>query len=75
MVEQHVKTTMWYEVCYAEEHMTKPKGVARKHSRQVFKDLRKMFDREVQRSKWKYVEKQQREIEKGLVWEVSKSAL
>ena len=51
MVERHVKTTMWYEVCYAEEHMTNPNGVARKHSRQVFKDLRKMFDREVQRLK------------------------
>ena len=56
-------TIMWNEVCYAEKNMIKAKGVTRKHSRQVFKDKHKIFDREVQRSKRNYVKEQQREIE------------
>lgn len=43
--------------------MIKAKGFTRKHSRQVFKDERKIFDMEVQRSKQSYVKEQQRETE------------
>ena len=43
--------------------MIKSNGVARKHARQAFKHKRKIFDKEVQRSKRKYVKEKQIKIE------------
>ena len=54
---------MWNEVCSAEKDIVKSDGVARKHFRQIFKNKRTIFDREVQRCKKKYVTDQQKEIE------------
>ena len=54
---------MWNEVCSAEKDIVKSDGVARKHFRQIFKNKREIFDREVQRCKKKYVTDQQKEIE------------
>ena len=56
-------TSMWNEVCREEKNMIKSNGVARKHSMQAFKHKRKIFDKEVQRSKRKYVKEKQIEIE------------
>ena len=56
-------TVMWNDVCKAEKDMIKLVGGARAHFRHLFKNSRKVFDREVQRCKRKYVKDQQKEIE------------
>ena len=54
---------MWNDVWKAEKDMIKSVGGARTHFRHLFKNSCKVFGREVQRCKRKYVKDQQKEIE------------